>query len=936
MVTFEEIMAFLPKGMGSVYRDYFHRLEIELEAVMEKDPDLFKILELLVGIDTTTGELPLKFIARALRLDLDCRETRKIINKVNDAVSCLLYISDDLITIFHKSVHDWLVADGFDEHEYTVKVSDGKKRLWLICEQVFREIKNVVSSGKDLNLTNEVEHSLQQGHKYLLACDTKELYDFSWIVDMIIVYVILNVYKDMLYLYQILQISCLQNDPILSIQLRQRISWHFTEISLLVDTFFSHPSGFDAAILYLENVLKNSPQGCFTDDERNIAKGILTKSTRYVKRILAVWMNSLSPRFTIILPFTIVAVGVSSNKKLAAVALENGTICVLSLPELIKLWQYSTGYNSISCCIFAPDDTYILYGKLKKVVDIEQKKKVTFFDGKVEKFTSCAFSPNGKRLLTTDGLNTLKLWDVVKRSLVAVLSAGVPVDRCRFTSTGLFIVGGTSFKNEDTYCVWNSITLQRVDQRTRFSGMERGNKDGALRSKRCNRCFRKECKELIPSKGLGIMPSMLKSNDGKLSAGIYQEVDCFFYLTKDKSLRIIESIHFTTIAAWEMFTATPIKMLYVPFFDIAAIEDDHWLYTDDRKLVAFKSLPHKENQACEPGSTCVLWCSFSPDGTRLATCTSDGFANLWNVDTSQVYQRFRNGRDTWAAACWWSDKYLFVCNVTDKIPSLSRYPVNESLKMMINKKQLMPLCSVKDAFLQFSGFLDFSECYLSFECGTMEPVKVFDVTKVGHPRPIVLPGIKPMMSIAVSSRANFVLAAGEGQYFLWKRKEIQPTVYYLFVKFENSRKTPIEGLRGVEFKSEPWYCKCCFNSDSKFAIVSFVSVKNSPYFLVIDVVSGKSTTFNIDHQKVHGDRGLVLKMFCTDTIMLYLANNLIEIFDLNKRTRLELSVQRYLTGDFVIHSKLSPQGTVLAVPRLTGDMVFFELRIPKQSSVSDG
>ena len=94
--------------------------------------------------------------------------------------------------------------------------------------------------------------------------------------------------------------------------------------------------------------------------------------------------------------------------------------------------------------------------------------------------------------------------------------------------------------------------------------------------------------------------------------------------------------------------------------------------------------------------------------------------------------------------------------------------------MVINEKQLLPLCSVKDAFLSFSGFLDFSEGYLSFECGRTEPVKVLDVTKVGHPNLIVLPGIKPMMSIAVSSRALFVLAAGGGEYFLWKRMKLNP------------------------------------------------------------------------------------------------------------------------------------------------------------------
>ena len=931
-VTFQEIMTFLPEGMGAVFHDYFHRLEIELEPLMKRNPGyFFNILELLVGIGSTTGKLPLKFIARALDLDLDCRKTRKIINKVNDAVSCLLYVSDDLITIFHKSVHDWLIADGYEEHEYTVKVSDGKAQLWLICEQVFKEIKNVVSSGKDPNLNNEVKHSLEYGHEYLLACDTKELYDFSWIVDMIIVYFILNVHPiGVYYLSEILRKSCRENVPILSIQLRQRISWHLAEMDFLNSYSFRKASNCDIAISYLESVVNNSPQGCFTDNERNIAELILTKSPRCLKRI-SVGMNSLSPLFTITLQTSIVAVGVSSNMTLAAVALKHGTICVLTLPELMKLCQYSTKYNSISCCTFTPDDKYILYGELKTVIDIERKKEVTYFKDEVEKFKSCTFSPNGKRLLTNDGSNTLKLWDVVRRSLVAVLFAEAPVESCRFTNTGLFIVGGTSFKGEDTYCVWNSITLQRVDQRTRFSGNERGNKDGALRSKRCNRCFRKECKELIPWRGFGIMSLLLMAHMRKLSAGIYKEVDCFFYLARKESLRIIESIHFTMIEAWEMFMASAAPL--GPLFDIAAIKDDQWLYSDHEKLIVFNSVPHNDNQPNLPRPTCVLWCSFSPDGTRLATCTSDGFINLWNVETFQVYQRFRSGRETSSAVCWWSDKYLFVCDVTDTIPSLSRYPVDESLKIIVNGRELMPLCSVKDAFLQFSGFLDFSEGYLSFECGRTEPVKVLDVTKVGHPHPIKLPGIKPMMSIAVSSRAVFVLAAGEGQYFLWKRKETQPTVYYLFV---NLQKTPIEGLPDVEFRREPWLCKCCFSSDSKFAIVYLVSKKLMKCLLIIDVVSGKPTTLNIyggwPRDLFPGE----IKMFCTDAVMLYLESNLIAIVDFKEGKRLELSSQPYITSNVLIHSKLSPKGNFLAVPRLTGDMEFFELHIPKQSTVSDG
>ena len=915
-VKFQEIISFLPKGMGSVYHDYFHRLEKELAAVMKRNPDLFKILELLVGIDTTKGKLPLKFIARALDLPLDCRETRKIINKVNDAVSCLLYVSDDFITGFHKSVYDWLVADGYDEHEYTVKVSDGKKRLWQVCEQVLKEIKDVVSSGKDLKLTNEVKHSLEHGYEYLLACDMKD--GFSWLVDMIIVHVFLTVYPKSTYnLHWMLIQASRQTDRILSIQLRQRISWHVTELGYLLNNRFSTNSEFDHAksFSYLENVLENYRQGCFTDDERNIAELILTKSSRCVKRI-SVGMNSLSPLFTIILQSTIVAVGVSSNKRLAAAALRNGTICVLSLPELVKLWQYSTEYNSISCCTFAPDDTYILYGKLEKVINIEQRKEVTLFDGEVGKFKSCSFSPNGKRLLTNDGSDTLKLWDVVRRRLVAVLSAGTPVDCCTFTSTGLFIVGGTASAKEDTYSVWNSITLTRVDQRIYFSASKRINEDVVFRSKRCNRCFRQEYKELIPCIHVNT-----DEKHCKISTGFFKE-DCIFSLVKQESLHIIKTIHFKILAAWEIFVKNrEVVGKDVPFFDILAIEDDHWLYSDGQTLVVFSSFFSSQSRP-----TCVLWCSFSPDGAGLATCTSDGFINLWNVETSQAYQRFRSSRDTFSAACWWSDKYLFVCHVTDTIPSLSRYPVGESLKILVNGMQSMPLCPVNDAFLLFSGFLDFSEGYLSFTCWETEPVKVLDIREVGNPKKIMLPEIQPVVSIAVSANASFVLATTGDEYFLWKKSETQPDLYSLFVK----RKLTFNVLpKFIYMYSTPFTFECCFSNDGKFALVSS-SMWNRRGLFVIDLDSGSATWREIfDKTNRYLCRYVEAKIFCSDTVVLSLTPNLIEILCLKTWKRLDLSFQRYLTKNSLLNSKLSPKGTVLAVPRLSGDMEFLQLCVPK-------
>ena len=145
--------------------------------------------------------LPLSFLALALDLAPDCRETKRIINKVNEAVSCLLYVSDDMVTVFHKSVCDWLLANGYEDHEYAVKASDGNKRLWLICEQVFEEIKATVSLGDDVKLTNEVKHALENGHEYLVACNMVD--SFSWLVDMVILHLILTLYPSTCFLYLI-------------------------------------------------------------------------------------------------------------------------------------------------------------------------------------------------------------------------------------------------------------------------------------------------------------------------------------------------------------------------------------------------------------------------------------------------------------------------------------------------------------------------------------------------------------------------------------------------------------------------------------------------------------------------------------------------------------------------------------------------------------
>ena len=97
-MTYIEIEKILPAGLDSIYQKYFKRLQDELKEITGRDVDVLPILQMLVAFD---GPLPLTFIARALGLAPDCRDTRKMIKNVNVAVSCLLYVSGGQVTAIY-------------------------------------------------------------------------------------------------------------------------------------------------------------------------------------------------------------------------------------------------------------------------------------------------------------------------------------------------------------------------------------------------------------------------------------------------------------------------------------------------------------------------------------------------------------------------------------------------------------------------------------------------------------------------------------------------------------------------------------------------------------------------------------------------------------------------------------------------------------------
>ena len=47
---------------------------------------------------------------------------------------------DDCLTVYRKSLIEWLTSVGYKEHAFTVDLQSGHKSLWKACEKVFDQI----------------------------------------------------------------------------------------------------------------------------------------------------------------------------------------------------------------------------------------------------------------------------------------------------------------------------------------------------------------------------------------------------------------------------------------------------------------------------------------------------------------------------------------------------------------------------------------------------------------------------------------------------------------------------------------------------------------------------------------------------------------------------------------------------------------------------
>ena len=332
---------------------------------------------------------------------------------------------------------------------------------------------------------------------------------------------------------------------------------------------------------------------------------------------------------------------------------------------------------------------------------------------------------------------------------------------------------------------------------------------------------------------------------------------------------------------------------------VKSLDQDSWLYIDHDKLLDF-SIPLHEEKAISYSSSesdHVVSCSYSPDGSRLVTCTTDGFINIWSVHECQIVQSFR-GCGTLAAACWWSEGFLIVFCLIEGKAMLSKYPVDEELTIRVAQRKDHALDCTVDKTLKI---LAFSDGVLIFKLRWNRKIEILDVHEIEDLRWIKLPQIESMECFAVSPGGDSILGVGCEKFRIWKKNDQSPTDYEV-------RREAYLGSRDVDF----YYSNldnplCNVNTDGTFGVISlaatlkcykfcYFNFQDVPYdelgvlFIVVNMDSGDITNYYFDESlgeqdydedlRLHTEESDHFNLFASRTFFAVMGPGSLVVFDI--------------------------------------------------------
>jgi WD40 repeat protein len=778
-LTTENISELVPKGIGGFYQKQFKHLKNQLSDFGSSEVKLKRFLQILVAAE---GPLPLSLLPECLGLPDDIEyEVRESIIGI---MSSILPVYDDCLTVYHKSLRDWLMSDGYKEHAFTVDSHTGHEYLWRICKKEFDQIISL-STFSNFKQSPMTKYALAHGIYHMIESASKTSYHLS--VDVKIVHA-----RFMKKRYRFTMKrewkKIVENSPSsLSSEQLQELNWHIE----LFQRAFQH-NRMENSEFYLQAVANRIN---YSNETRLLARSLLEQG-HYI------WFEDLDATKlanhfykSVSLRTDVTCMCVSSNEQLVAAGYKDGWISIFRVPGFEEVHTFDTIPEPKSC-----RSTYSVSGS---------------------PLCSCSFSPSSVRLVTCDGSEKVKLWDVNSRNLLARLEAGGPVDYCSFSECGLFIVANKERDNYqcenqmDLFTVWNALTLQRVDRRNirsiqqrvdqhnRYSSFrflpDRSNNSELLLSRSDDYINVFQLQDALPVARLYQPLSSLSPLVPLDTTTTYHCRDCVLHHT-NQSLKFTKVDQLTKVhrrypppfigcpcdlKASRPAPITVQKLYVVPFFN---------------KLNIF-SVADQPSMSIQPSFVsepyAISCCCFSPDGSFLATCANGAPLSvlIWDTKLCTVIQVVRFPLER-AEGCWWSESLLWIYD-----GGLVKIPISNGRTLDSSGARIKEIDWKPVKLLTFSDVLIFIDQEKSVNVTRIKNGELQYVEKLLVDNPILCAAVSPCNSI-------ILMVSSESTFHVWREDKTSQPLHW--VASNTGELLDFSRMKGSE---KNVYCKCCITSD---------------------------------------------------------------------------------------------------------------------------
>ena len=848
LLTRENLSELVPKGIGDYYQKQFKHLKNQLNELSSSEVTFKRFLAMLV---VAARGLPLSLLPECLGLPDNAEyELRE---KINEITSSILPVYDDCLTIYHKSLRDWLTCDGYKEHNFTVDSQSGHEYLWSACEKVFDQI-NSASTLPSINSPLLTRYALVFGIYHMSQCNSKS-FGYHWSVNVKIVCAKLMIQPHLSNSFRSREWRKIVKNSFANLEreLSLDLNWHVRLFERTLKPLVNNT--------YLQSVANRID--C-SDDKRSLARSLLKDGHHFWFEDLDATNLKQRCHKSIPLRTDITCIGVSSKEQLLAVGCKDGWITIFRVPDFQEVHTFDTMPDSdvFRSGEYSQDSSMLSYDRYDRFFIMITPTESPVFGGNCGALWCCSFSPSGSRLVSCDGSEKIKLWDVNNAKLLAGLQAGGPVDSCFFSECGLFIVATKERKNDrsanntDYFTVWDAFTQQRVDRRcNRCNFLHRVKRTDGIRESQLLMSGNGEAIEvfqlpdtlIVDRRNRHTSPFLLPVTRHHWRNCILHHTNESLMFTDEGQLRNFPR-RFARNWSQVLFCGCPCsyakatrvgpvkvqKLYVVPFFNKLDIFN-----FVDQPLLPIQPLPLQERYS-------ISCCCFSPDGCFLATCANGNPLSvlIWDTKLCTVVQFFRFPLML-AKGCWWAEGLFLISD-----DELVKIPIRNGQTLDPSGAQRVLINWIALKMFTFSDVLIFLGKDLSTNVARIKTCELQYVEKL----PVNNDAYSFTQCAAVSPCNSVILTVNWTTFHVWKEDQSSQPLHWK----ASSTGNLFDALGINECKEDKTqllfegYCKCAITSDSSRGVLAVCL--SSRYYILVDLNS-KTTTW------IRSTRNATMDMF---------------------------------------------------------------------------